>query len=213
MAFYARRVRRLMPAAAVVVVATIAVASTVYSPLELKEFSSSAFATALYASNFWFAHISTDYLAADTGSQSPAPYLVARGGRAVLPGLAVPAVSRRARRSRTERPQKRRHRNGRRFRRLAGRLHRHYLRSPTLGILFLASESLGVRPWRDTCTVGIFEQNFRHADTAHAGMGRVPAGHIWRVFLFPRHGFPRIQRDIAGHRHLPDHTGRRSPAR
>lgn len=64
--FYARRIRRLLPTATVVLISTVGVAWTVYAPLELKQFLSSAFATAVYLSNIWFAHLSTDYLAEDT---------------------------------------------------------------------------------------------------------------------------------------------------
>ncbi|MCG6940812.1 MAG: acyltransferase [Thiohalocapsa sp.] len=64
--FYARRMRRLLPAASLVLLATIAVAWYAYSPLELTEFSRSALATAAYLSNLWFAHLSTDYLAENT---------------------------------------------------------------------------------------------------------------------------------------------------
>lgn len=63
--FYARRMRRLLPAAAVVLLSTIVFARLVYSPIEIKTFSSDAIATAVYLSNFWFAHLATDYLATD----------------------------------------------------------------------------------------------------------------------------------------------------
>lgn len=66
--FYARRIRRLMPAAAVVLVATLGAGWVIYSPLELAQLTSSAFATAIYASNIWFAYLSTDYLASDAGA-------------------------------------------------------------------------------------------------------------------------------------------------
>ena len=61
--FYARRARRLLPAAVLVILITIIVWRFIYSPLELYMFSSSAIATSLYLSNFWFAHLATDYLA------------------------------------------------------------------------------------------------------------------------------------------------------
>lgn len=64
-AFYGRRLRRLLPAAALVLLSTIAFAVTAYAPLALKTFSSDALATAGYVSNFWFAHLATDYLASD----------------------------------------------------------------------------------------------------------------------------------------------------
>ncbi len=63
--FYARRMRRLLPAAAVVLLCTTAFARIMYSPVEIKTFSSDAIATAVYLSNFWFAHLATDYLASD----------------------------------------------------------------------------------------------------------------------------------------------------
>jgi peptidoglycan/LPS O-acetylase OafA/YrhL len=66
--FYARRVRRLLPAATVVLCATVAIAWYTYSPLALKQFSASVFATAVYLSNVWFAHLATDYLAEDTNA-------------------------------------------------------------------------------------------------------------------------------------------------
>tara|TARA_R110001592_G_scaffold126336_1_gene337515 strand:- start:158706 stop:160673 length:1968 start_codon:yes stop_codon:yes gene_type:complete len=64
--FYARRFRRLLPAAALVLLVTTAVAWLVYSPLAIKQYSSSAFATAIYVSNLWFASLTTDYLAENT---------------------------------------------------------------------------------------------------------------------------------------------------
>ncbi|HEX6995344.1 MAG TPA: acyltransferase family protein [Gammaproteobacteria bacterium] len=68
--FYARRARRLLPAATLVIVATTLAASFVYSPITLKEYAYAAFASSLYASNIWFARASTDYFAADDGIES-----------------------------------------------------------------------------------------------------------------------------------------------
>jgi peptidoglycan/LPS O-acetylase OafA/YrhL len=65
--FYARRARRLLPAAAVVVVATLVGSAVVLSPLELNEASKSAAASALYASNFWFMRAASDYFAPEAG--------------------------------------------------------------------------------------------------------------------------------------------------
>src|SRR5262245_26376024 len=62
-AFYARRMRRLLPAAAVVLVATVVAVRLWLSPLEQKQFAPSVFVSALYVSNFWFASKATDYLA------------------------------------------------------------------------------------------------------------------------------------------------------
>lgn len=63
--FYARRARRLLPAAAAMIVVTLLVAQLIYAPQELIELAKDAVTTSLYASNLWFAHISTDYLSAD----------------------------------------------------------------------------------------------------------------------------------------------------
>ncbi len=60
--FYARRARRLLPAAIVVIVATLAVGLVLHSPQEQLQAAQSALAASLYASNLWFAHRATDYL-------------------------------------------------------------------------------------------------------------------------------------------------------
>lgn len=64
-AFYARRIRRLLPAAMTVFIATVAMARTWLSPLEQRELAPSILYSALYASNLWFASEATDYLAVD----------------------------------------------------------------------------------------------------------------------------------------------------
>ena len=69
--FYARRARRLLPAAMLVLIATVVMARLTDSPLELKMFGSVAVATALYVSNFWFAYLATDYLRAGEADISP----------------------------------------------------------------------------------------------------------------------------------------------
>ena len=61
--FYARRIRRLLPASAVVLVATVLTAVLILSPLEQLNLASSGVATALYVSNLFFLRQSTDYLA------------------------------------------------------------------------------------------------------------------------------------------------------
>lgn len=66
--FYARRLRRLLPAAAVTVIAVVAVGWFYYSPLVFREVTSAAIATSVYLSNVWFFQISTDYLAAEPHS-------------------------------------------------------------------------------------------------------------------------------------------------
>ncbi len=66
--FYARRIRRLLPAAAVVILATVIVARATLSPLEQRNFTETALAAGLYVANFSFAHRATDYLAAPSDS-------------------------------------------------------------------------------------------------------------------------------------------------
>ena len=63
--FYARRMRRLLPAAIVVILATAVAARLWLSPLEQIEFAPSVLYSALYASNLLFAFKATDYLAGD----------------------------------------------------------------------------------------------------------------------------------------------------
>lgn len=69
LAFYARRIRRLLPAAAVVLVATIVAAKVLLTPLELSDIAKAGTATALYVVNIWLANAGTDYLASE--AQSP----------------------------------------------------------------------------------------------------------------------------------------------
>lgn len=59
--FYARRVRRLLPAAALTIFAVMALSITLASPLEQFTFSRAARATALYVSNVWLTLESLDY--------------------------------------------------------------------------------------------------------------------------------------------------------
>ncbi|MGD9849880.1 MAG: acyltransferase family protein [Nitrospirales bacterium] len=61
-AFYARRIRRLLPAATVTLAATALVIFALYSPLEQSQLIRSFFASVMYLSNMWFAYQSTDYL-------------------------------------------------------------------------------------------------------------------------------------------------------
>lgn len=63
--FYARRVRRLLPAAAVVLVATAVVFTVVGSPAEWGDAEDAMRAAALYVSNWFFLARATDYFAAD----------------------------------------------------------------------------------------------------------------------------------------------------
>jgi peptidoglycan/LPS O-acetylase OafA/YrhL len=68
-AFYARRARRLLPAAVLVVVVTVAASSVWLSPLQARVVAGDAVAAALYVANYRFAAQRTDYLA----DVSPSP--------------------------------------------------------------------------------------------------------------------------------------------
>jgi len=63
--FYARRIRRLLPAVTIVILSTAILAFVLLSPLEQRELAPSMLFTSLYTSNLWFAFESTDYLAGD----------------------------------------------------------------------------------------------------------------------------------------------------
>jgi peptidoglycan/LPS O-acetylase OafA/YrhL len=67
-AFYARRARRLLPAAIVVLVATMALAAAVMPPLEVRSVWKDGLYCALYVGNFRFAATRTNYLADTTPS-------------------------------------------------------------------------------------------------------------------------------------------------
>ncbi|HEX8004586.1 MAG TPA: acyltransferase family protein [Mycobacteriales bacterium] len=69
--FYARRVRRLLPAAALVIAGTVAVSPAVLSPLRAGDVAKDGAAAALYAANYRFATVATDYFAA----AEPSPLL------------------------------------------------------------------------------------------------------------------------------------------
>ena len=62
-AFYARRARRLLPAAALVLVVTVVASSFWLSPLRARVVTGDAAAAALYVANYRFALQGTDYLA------------------------------------------------------------------------------------------------------------------------------------------------------
>jgi peptidoglycan/LPS O-acetylase OafA/YrhL len=70
--FYARRVRRLLPASGLVVVATLLLGFAVYSPLEQAAHASMARYTLVYISNYLFMHDAADYFARDVATN---PYL------------------------------------------------------------------------------------------------------------------------------------------
>ncbi len=66
--FWARRIRRLLPASALVVVAVLAVSWVAGSPLRWSYLSRTAAATSLYGANIFFAAQANDYFAADVRS-------------------------------------------------------------------------------------------------------------------------------------------------
>jgi peptidoglycan/LPS O-acetylase OafA/YrhL len=71
-AFYARRARRLLPAAALVLLVTAVASALLLPPLRMPDVSADIAAAAAYASNIRFALQATDYLASDL---PPSPVL------------------------------------------------------------------------------------------------------------------------------------------
>ncbi len=69
--FYARRMRRLLPAALLVIVVTLVLSAIIVTPLRLTEIAGDAAASALYVANFRFAMEATNYLA----TEAPSPLL------------------------------------------------------------------------------------------------------------------------------------------
>jgi peptidoglycan/LPS O-acetylase OafA/YrhL len=67
-AFYARRARRLLPAAFLVIAATLAAATVLVSPVQFGYVVKDAVAAAFYVPNLLFAYDATDYLAEKTPS-------------------------------------------------------------------------------------------------------------------------------------------------
>lgn len=67
-AFYARRARRLLPAAFLVIMATLVAATVLVSPVQFRYVVKDAVAAALYVPNLLFAYNATDYLAEKTPS-------------------------------------------------------------------------------------------------------------------------------------------------
>jgi peptidoglycan/LPS O-acetylase OafA/YrhL len=70
--FYARRIRRILPAASLVLLATLVGAALVQNQIENAGVAGDALATALFASNIRFAWQASDYFAADS---APSPFL------------------------------------------------------------------------------------------------------------------------------------------
>jgi peptidoglycan/LPS O-acetylase OafA/YrhL len=66
--FYARRARRLLPASALTLVATLLIGAMILAPHELDNTGRASRAAALYASNIFFDKNAGDYFAADVKS-------------------------------------------------------------------------------------------------------------------------------------------------
>jgi peptidoglycan/LPS O-acetylase OafA/YrhL len=66
--FYGRRIRRLLPASALTLVATLLISAFILAPQELTNAGRAARATALYISNIFFAINAADYFAPDVKS-------------------------------------------------------------------------------------------------------------------------------------------------
>ena len=66
--FYARRVRRLLPGATLMLVAALVAATLMIAPLALVSITRTAIATSLYLSNAWFMSRESDYFAAGSAS-------------------------------------------------------------------------------------------------------------------------------------------------
>ena len=89
--FYARRFRRLLPAAFVVLVVSAVVFSALASPVEVAEAEGGFRAAFLYVTNWYFIAQSADYFGADLATSPGVALLVVGGGGAVLPGVAAAA--------------------------------------------------------------------------------------------------------------------------
>ncbi len=66
--FYARRARRLLPAAGFAAVCTVLLSILLYSPVELARYAKWASYTSVYASNFMFMRDASNYFASDVGT-------------------------------------------------------------------------------------------------------------------------------------------------
>ena len=73
--FWARRARRLLPAAALVVLATVVVAGMVLAPLAQRSLARDVAAVALFVANIRFAVQLGDYFGAQLGELNPSPLL------------------------------------------------------------------------------------------------------------------------------------------
>lgn len=68
--FYARRARRILPAALTVALLTTVISALVLAPVRALQVVNDAIATVLFVPNYWFARTATDYLA----NKDPSPF-------------------------------------------------------------------------------------------------------------------------------------------
>ena len=87
--FYARRIRRLLPASALMLLLTLAVGAVVLAPQELEFAARAARATAVYLGNVFFAQQARDYFRRRCPDESAPAHVVARRGGTVLSVLAA----------------------------------------------------------------------------------------------------------------------------
>ena len=73
--FWARRARRILPAATLTVVVTVLAARRVLPPLSLPALATDAIGAGTFTINFVFAHRLGDYFGAQLGATSPSPLL------------------------------------------------------------------------------------------------------------------------------------------
>ena len=73
--FWARRARRLLPASALVIVATVVAARSMLSPVQLRSLGNDAVAAAGFVINVVFANRANDYLGAQMADALPSPLL------------------------------------------------------------------------------------------------------------------------------------------
>ena len=86
--FYARRIRRLLPASAVVLVVVIGLAVWLLDAVDKSAVGDDATASALYVANWHFISSGADYFTPGDVPSPLDPLLVTGGGGAVLPRLA-----------------------------------------------------------------------------------------------------------------------------
>ncbi len=221
--FYARRARRILPAATLVILATVVASIYFLSAVEANGAIEDALWATFFAANFKFARDGTDYFQNDTPPSPLQHYWSLGGGGAVLPRLAAAGaaalpVRRVAGPAQRRRPEPRP--AGPRPRRLAAGRHRRRLvrllgvlqhDRPGLGVLLAVHPGLGAGHRRARRVPE------HPADPAQAGgagaavVGRAGRGGGRGARLRRHHGLPGVRRRAAGGRHR--RVAGRRPAR